>query len=130
MKALLLTSLALISAITLASDRYVGDFPKVQFGNIFVPVDQICVDGDHVKTIYKIPVCVEWGGGDSSNCLKEVTKIVRTPIDYTKEIPRGENGFETINMTIPLTYKIQYGYYTEGGLTPVYTKKFTISDCE
>ncbi|MBC7537360.1 MAG: hypothetical protein H7281_00960 [Bacteriovorax sp.] len=114
MKALLLSSLALLSAITLASDRYVGEFPKAQFGNVFIPVDQVCVDGDHLKTIYKIPICIEWSGEVSSSCLKEVKKNLKTPI----------------NKRVPLTYKIQYGYYSEGGITPVYSKSFTINDCE
>lgn len=130
MKAILLSTLALISAITIASDRHIGDFPKIQFGNILVPVDQVCVDGSDVKTIYRISICTAWKkNGESVECTKQIKKILKTPIDQTKENLIGDKALET-SMSIPLTYRIQYGYYARGAIIPVYTKKLTIYDCE
>ncbi len=129
MKVLMLTALVLISFGATASAP-VGDFPKIQFGSIFVPVDEVCVNQERIETQNLVPVCVKWGGGEASHCIKEVKRILSTPIRYSKEIPHGEGSFETIEQVIPLTYKIKYGYYSEGGMTSVYSKTYTIPVCE
>ncbi len=129
MKALILSALVFTSVSALAHNL-AGDFPKVQFGSVFVPVNEVCVDGDMVNTQYEVAVCTEWKGSEASVCSKEEKKILSTAIEYKKAIPVGETGFETITMKIPLHYNIAYGYYTEGGFQTVKTKHFAIPACE
>ena len=129
MKRLLFSALALLSLGASASGP-VGDFPKIQFGSIFVSVEEVCVNQDRIETQHLVPVCVKWGNGEASHCVKEVKRILTTPIRYSKEIPRGEGSFETIEQVIPLSYKINYGYYYEGGLAAVYSRTYTIPACE
>ena len=115
MRTIALSILALISFITLANDRYVGNFPTIKFGKFSVPIDQVCIKNGYVKTIYKIQTCVEWSGEyDKSSCNKNVWKTLRVPID----------------VDLQTTYKIKYGYYSEGKINPVYTKTYSIADCE
>lgn len=129
MKVLLFSALAFISLGAFANGP-VGDFPKIQFGSIFVSVEEVCVNGERIETQNLVPVCVKWGHGEASQCIKEVKRILNTPIHYLKEIPRGEGSFETIEQSIPLTYKINYGYYGEGGIMTVYSRTYTIPACE
>jgi hypothetical protein len=129
MKAVLLSALTFISFSAFATNL-VAEFPKVQFGSVFVQVDEVCVDGDVVNTQHAVAVCTEWKGNESSPCSKEEKKILSTPVEYRKAIPVGETGWETVTMTIPLNYNIPYGYYTEGGLQVVTTKHFSIPTCE
>lgn len=118
------------SSFSVFAHNLVGDFPKVQFGSVFVPVNEVCVDDDMINTQHEVAVCTQWGGGEASSCTKEEKKILRTAIEYRKSIPVGETGFETITMKIPLHYDIAYGYYTEGGFQTVKTKHFSIPACE
>lgn len=129
MKTLLLTALSLLS-VSASAGQLVGDFPKVQFGSVFVSVEEVCVDGDHVKTQYAVPVCVKWGGGEASTCVNEVRKHLSTPIDFTKEIPVGEGSFQTVEMSIPLHYNIPFGYWSESGIQVVRTEHYSIPGCE
>ncbi len=122
--------LSLVSTSALATSSMVGDFPKIQFGSVFVSVEHVCVSGERIETQAPVPVCVEWGRGETSYCSKEIKRILSTPIHYSKEVPRGEGGFEMVEFSIPLTYKIPFGYYSEGGVTPVFTKKYSIPGCE
>lgn len=129
MKALLLSALTFLS-VSASASQLVGDFPKVQFGSVFVSVEEVCVDGDMVKTQFAVPVCVKWGGGEASTCLKEVKKHLSTPVNFSKEVPMGEGSFQTVEMSIPLHYNIPFGYWTEAGIQPVYTEHYSIPGCE
>jgi hypothetical protein len=127
-KTLLLLALALISVNSFAA-QLVGEFPKVQFGSVFVSVEEVCVDGPMIKTVYAVPVCEQWGRGEASTCENEVMKHLSTPINYMKDIPRGEGSFESVPMTIPLEYKIPYGYWIESGIHAVLYRDFKIPSC-
>ncbi len=128
MKTFLLSALALIS-FSATSATLVGDFPKVQFGSVFVSVEEVCVEGAYVKTQFAVPVCVQWGNGEAAGCVREVNKKLRTPINYSKEIPSGEGSFETISMSIPLEYDIVFGTWGESGIQPVYTEHYSVPAC-
>lgn len=129
MKTLVLTLIAFMSLAAHASGRLSADYPKVQFGSIFIPVNEICVHEEHVRSIYPVAVCTEWGRGEESGCTRYIRKTLSTPIQYSKEIPSGEGSWETIEMRIPLHYKIAWGYWTEGGFQTVKTKPFSIPQC-
>lgn len=129
MKTLLLFALTLISA-NVNAFQIVGDFPKIQFGNIFVSALDVCVDGSNVKTVHAVPICHQWERGEASVCLKQVKKHLWTSINYSKLFPVGEGSFETIPMTIPLNYRVAFGYMTESGIMPVYFQDFSIPSCE
>jgi len=129
MKALILSALVVTSFSALAHNL-VGDYPKVQFGSVFVPVNEVCVDGDMINTQFPVSVCTEWKGSAASVCSKEEEKTLSTAIEYRKAIPVGETGFETVTMKIPLHYEIAFGYYTEGGFQTVKTKHFAIPACK
>lgn len=127
---LLISALTMLSSVAHAHGRLSADFPKVQFGSVFIPVNEVCVSGDHVKSIYPVSVCVEWKGSDANPCSREVRKILSTPIDYQKEVPVGEGGWQTLDFSIPLDYQIPYGHWTEAGLQVVKTVPFSIPGCE
>ncbi len=129
MKSLFLSIVALVTATSFASEL-VGDFPKVQFGSVFVSVEEVCVDGDNIHTQYAVPVCVKWSSGEAGGCAREVNKFLSTPINYTKEIPNGEGSFKTISMSIPLHYNIPFGFWTEAGISSVKVMPYSIPGCE
>lgn len=128
MKTLLISALALISANSFAA-QLVGEFPKVQFGTVFVSVEEVCVDGPVVRTKYNVPVCMKWGRGEASTCEQEVMMPLSTPINYMKDIPTGEGSFESVPMSIPLEYRIPYGYWIESGVHAVQYRYFKIPAC-
>ncbi len=128
MKVLLLAALALVSFSSMAT-TLVGDFPKVQFGSVFVSVEEVCVAGSNIKTQFAVPVCVEWANNEAGGCVREVNKKLSTPINYSKEIPSGEGSFETISMSIPLEYDIVFGTWSEAGIQPVYTENYSVPAC-
>lgn len=105
------------------------DFPKVQFGTVFVSVDGVCVSGDHLYTQAPVTVCTQPSQGESSECLAEESLVLATPVTYTKDIPVGEGRFETITQTHPMSYNIAVGRDSEGGLQVQCHKNYTIPAC-
>lgn len=129
MKTLLLFALTSISTNANAF-QIVGDFPKIQFGNIFVSSLDVCVEGSYLKTIHAVPICHERARGEASVCVRQVKKHLWTPIKYSKNFPTEEGFYESISMTIPLNYKVAFGNMTESGIMPVYFQDFHIPACE
>ena len=127
MKALVL-SLGLISFSAFAG--LVGDFPKVAFGNTFVSVDSVCVNGANVQTINEVTVCTERDHGKNGYCKVEENKILSTPINYKMEIPVGRHKFEMIDASIPLNYQIPFGYPSKNGIRVVKVENFSLPLCE
>ncbi len=110
--------------------QYNADFPKIQFGTVFMGVDGVCVKGQKVYTQEPVEVCAHWSTGESSDCLHYVKKTLSTPIKYQKEIPQGDSGFTTITETIPMTYSVPVGkFWGEAGLHAVCNKTYRIPNC-
>lgn len=131
MKSLLLLAVALTSTSAFAHRGLTPEFPKVQFGSVFIPVNMVCVhEGVHLMSQKPVSVCVEWEGSEADLCSRTEMKTLITPIHFVKKVPKGEGEWQKVHINIPLHYKIPYGHYTEAGLQVVKTKHFSIPGCE
>ncbi len=113
-----------------ASSLY-ADFPKVQFGTIFLGVDGVCKAGQNLRTAQPVEVCTKWSTGESSDCVASEMKLLATPIDYIKEVPRRGEGsdFVEVPQTHPLNYTIEVGRMGES-FQVVCKKAYSIPDCQ
>ena len=113
------------------SDRRLQtEMPKIQFGTIFVSVDSLCVAEDTLQTKEAVAVCTKWGRGELGECIAETSQILSTPIVYSKEISKGDTGFETITQKHALVYSIPVGYSSEAGLNVLCKKTLTLPVCQ
>ena len=89
MKILLIIALALVTSVTFAktleqydaSNAYIVAWPTVVFSNISVPVKNVCVDGENLKTINPAKYC-------SKSAVEEVC---------TKSSPKSSEECRAVN---------------------------------
>lgn len=112
---------------TIYKKGYSAQFPKIQFGSIWLSIDGVCQSADHLYSAKPMEVCSGWGSGET-HCTETEWLTLSTPITYEKEIPVGEGGWTTIEQSHPLNYKIPVGREGEAFMQ-VCEKAFTIPHC-
>lgn len=110
---------------------YYVDYPKVQFGTIWLGVDGVCKAGENLQSTHAVEVCVEWSTGEGSDCVKSEMKTLSTPINYMKEVPDRNGGEKLVEIpqTHPMNYDIEVGHL-RNAFQVVCKKSFTIPACD
>jgi hypothetical protein len=112
-----------------------GQFPQIQFENVYVGVNSVCVAGDYLKAT--ISVCTEWSGGESNNCTRFEDKAVSQHRVQTRtecvQWSGGDNDqclrYDTVTRTTPTTYMVPVVMSSGDSEQHLFNKSFTIPAC-
>lgn len=102
------------------ADMHIERVPQIRFGNRYISVTELCVEGNalkllalkllnnehglekaHLSTprVYQEELCVKYSEREGSNCLETVTDVKLHSLDHTLETYRisdGEGSSETL----------------------------------
>lgn len=130
--------------------RVIYQMPQIQMGNWFIRMNQVCIEGDMLRSARALPKCVEYGGRDDNNCVKEVKefvfkKISGTAPKCTKWRNAGDGDREcvqyvdapyTIKTTFPVNvYRKLSGndnrddFEESSRYRPLFTKMYSVPAC-
>lgn len=114
------------------------NFPKVVFGSTFVPVSNVCVDGDNLRG-GNWDECVRWESrGDSYECAEYRTIELVTPRTYTKRIcaetdvercGNPDAKYVEYSASYPLSYEVEVQERSPELERTLFTKHFEIPAC-
>lgn len=118
----------------LASPQLRAAFPAISFGNTFVPVNALCVDGASLRTVDPIEVCLDWDMGHM-RCNRGEERTLSAAIDHLERVcvkRRRMMCIETkvISVSTPLDYKITVYKKVRYPTRVAFRKEFTIPGCE
>ena len=135
MKKLMLTAVILLNGFSVFAAQ--ARYPMIQVGGLFITVDEFCKSEDMLNAGLR-EICVERETCERGDCIATEVREFITPIHYIDTIcverelnDRGDClQWESVNATHPLTYEIPFYNVNGENDRLLYTKTYTIPDCE
>lgn len=130
--------------------RVIYQMPQIQMGNWFIRMNQVCKEGNMLRSARALPHCLEYDGRDDNHCKKEENRFVykaisgtapkctkwRNARDGDRECVEFVDAPYTIKTTFPVNvYRKLSGndnhspYEESSRYRPLFTKMYSVPAC-
>lgn len=119
----------IMGASIFASNAMADVIPKINFSGTYLKVTDVCyiAENDLLRSQKRVRVA-KWTDNDTESPSYTIAKYIYTPRKYKKIVPDNYDGFQEIEMSYSLTYRIDLNDDYESNNSRL--TKYTIPDCK